>query len=250
MFIAVPNWASFSGPVNNQPQQGLGAVVAQTILGAISGTHQSGSKIIGTRDISLFGKASQFPAHDIGVVEVPFWGGRKIQLAGDRTGNEWTATFISDANLGIRRTFERWQNGIVNHRLNYRSDVADTGTNIGYLGTAIVTQYTSNVPLTPSVGTQIAQTALNFASAPLTNLAAGAGLGFVARAVSSAIKNSLLTTDVAVLRAYRLTGIWPSSVAAIDVAWDQNDSYEEFQVTFRYQWMEIAKPSSDTGDLS
>ncbi|HIA10909.1 MAG TPA: hypothetical protein EYN69_02420 [Flavobacteriales bacterium] len=36
-----------------------------------------------------------------------------------------------------------------------------------------------------------------------------------------------------------LKNAWPSSLAAIDLAWDSNDAIEEFTVTFQYDWWEV-----------
>ena len=38
------------------------------------------------------------------------------------------------------------------------------------------------------------------------------------------------------IRTYRLVGAWPVSVGQIAVAYDNNDSYEEFDVEFAYQY--------------
>jgi hypothetical protein len=37
---------------------------------------------------------------------------------------------------------------------------------------------------------------------------------------------------------YKFTGMWPSDISAIDVAWDSNDQIEEFTVTLNYDWWE------------
>jgi hypothetical protein len=41
-----------------------------------------------------------------------------------------------------------------------------------------------------------------------------------------------------IIKEYDMIGCWPSSVTPIDTTWDQNESIEEFQVTFQYQWWE------------
>lgn len=42
------------------------------------------------------------------------------------------------------------------------------------------------------------------------------------------------------VRSYKFNGIFPSSVAAIDLNWADTDSIEEFQVTFQYDWWEVS----------
>jgi hypothetical protein len=46
--------------------------------------------------------------------------------------------------------------------------------------------------------------------------------------------------DGSILRTYNFNGIFPTSVAAIDVDWDSNDAIEEFSVTFQYDWWNIS----------
>ena len=40
------------------------------------------------------------------------------------------------------------------------------------------------------------------------------------------------------LKRYKFVGLWPQDVSAIDLAWDSNDTIEEFAVTFGYQYWE------------
>lgn len=40
---------------------------------------------------------------------------------------------------------------------------------------------------------------------------------------------------------------WPSSVAAIELGWDQNDAIEEFAVTWQYDYWEITDATTQTG---
>ena len=47
-----------------------------------------------------------------------------------------------------------------------------------------------------------------------------------------------------VLRTYRLVDAWPTSVGAINVAFDSNDALEEFDVEFQYQYLDADKPRS------
>lgn len=56
-------------------------------------------------------KASNLPASTIGMIEVPYFG-RKIKVAGDRTFDDWTCTFINDENFNIRNALEYWSNAM------------------------------------------------------------------------------------------------------------------------------------------
>ena len=43
-----------------------------------------------------------------------------------------------------------------------------------------------------------------------------------------------------ILRVYDFVGIFPTSVAAMDLGWDQGDAIEEFQVTFAYDYWQVS----------
>jgi hypothetical protein len=42
------------------------------------------------------------------------------------------------------------------------------------------------------------------------------------------------------IRTYRFNGIFPSSIANIDLNWGDTDTIEEFQVTFQYDWWDVS----------
>lgn len=42
------------------------------------------------------------------------------------------------------------------------------------------------------------------------------------------------------IREYTFNGIFPTNVAAIETAWETNDTIEEFAVTFNYDWWEVS----------
>ena len=49
-----------------------------------------------------------------------------------------------------------------------------------------------------------------------------------------------------ILRVYDFIGIFPTSIAAIDLGWDQGDAVEEYTVTFQYDYWRVSGGS--TGD--
>ena len=51
-----------------------------------------------------------------------------------------------------------------------------------------------------------------------------------------------------VLRTYRLVDAWPTSVGAINVAFDSNDALEEFDVEFQYQYLDADEPPKLLGN--
>jgi|TARA_A100001015_G_scaffold111609_1_gene123929 hypothetical protein len=64
---------------------------------------------------SFLCKAAQLPSSVIGQIDVPFRG-RQLKVAGDRTFENWTITVINEDGFTVRNSFERWANGINEHR--------------------------------------------------------------------------------------------------------------------------------------
>ena len=64
---------------------------------------------------SFLCKAAQLPSSVIGQIDVPFRG-RQLKVAGDRTFENWTITLINEDGFEVRNSFERWANGINEHR--------------------------------------------------------------------------------------------------------------------------------------
>jgi len=67
--------------------------------------------------INLLCKSAALPASNLGVIEVPFRG-RTVKIAGDRTFDTWTATFVNDKEMKIRAYFEQWLANINSHDAN------------------------------------------------------------------------------------------------------------------------------------
>jgi len=68
-------------------------------------------------------KSAALPASNVGVIEVPFRG-RTVKIAGDRTFDNWSATFINDKEMKIRAYFEEWMKQINTHQAN-TADIID-----------------------------------------------------------------------------------------------------------------------------
>ena len=67
--------------------------------------------------VSYMCKSAALPASNIGVIEVPFRG-RTVKIAGDRTFDNWSATFINDKDFKARSYFEKWLEQINSHQAN------------------------------------------------------------------------------------------------------------------------------------
>jgi hypothetical protein len=83
-------------------------------------------------------KSAALPASNLGVIEVPFRG-RTVKIAGDRTFDTWTATFINDRNFVIRNAMERWMRSINAHEAN-TAELIVPNPNAGYTADIFIQQ--------------------------------------------------------------------------------------------------------------
>ena len=67
--------------------------------------------------VTFMCKSAALPASNVGVIEVPFRG-RTVKIDGDRTFDNWSATFINDKDMKTRSYFEKWLNEINTHKAN------------------------------------------------------------------------------------------------------------------------------------
>lgn len=155
-------------------------------------------------DFSVLCKASQLPASNLGMIDVPFRG-RNFKVAGDRTFDEWSVTVINDESFKLRRIFEDWMNFIGQY-----GDASGATEPNSYMVDAYVKQLTR----TPS---NIRTTGEN------------AGTG-----------NGLITSIPETI--YKFHDIFPTNITAIDLSYDSTNVIEEFSVTFQVQyWTPAAK---------
>jgi len=75
--------------------------------------------------VTFMCKSAALPASNIGTIEVPFRG-RTVKIAGDRTFDNWSATFINDKDMKVRAYFESWLNKINTHQTNTASLIDPT----------------------------------------------------------------------------------------------------------------------------
>lgn len=150
-------------------------------------------------DFSVLCKASQLPASNLGMIDVPFRG-RNFKVAGDRTFDEWSVTVINDENFKLRRVFEDWMNFIGQY-----GDASGATEPNSYMVDAYVKQLTR----TP-------------ANIRTTGAEAGTGGGL-------ALTNNPETI-------YKFHDIFPTSLSAIDLSYDSTNVLEEFTVSFQVQY--------------
>lgn len=142
-------------------------------------------------------KSAALPASNVGVIEVPFRG-RTVKIAGDRTFDNWSATFINDKDMKIRSYFEEWMKDINTHQGNTAEVVSPT-----------------------AYGRDI----------------------LIKQKEKTGAADNLNGKDI---RAYKLWYAFPTSVSAIDLAYDSNDQIEEFSVEFQYSYWTVE--SGDAGN--
>ena len=100
----------------------------------------------GTNDkdlVDILCKSAALPASNLGVIEVPFRG-RTVKIAGDRTFDTWSATFINDEDMKIRAYFEEWLAKINSHENNASPLFRPTSSSEGYMANLSVIQLEKN----------------------------------------------------------------------------------------------------------
>jgi len=157
-------------------------------------------------------KAAALPSSNITPIEIPFRG-RTLKVAGDRTFDTWTITIINDENFRLRTKFEQWMNGI-----NKLTDGSGATAHGSYMGNAVVHQLGRGA---------------NQGRNSTTNSGGGDGSGG--------------RSDVAPLRTYYFSDIFPTEVSEIGLSYDTTDTIEEFTVTFQVQYWVAGSNSTNGG---
>ena len=93
--------------------------------------------------VNILCKSAALPASNLGVIEVPFRG-RTVKIAGDRTFDTWSATFINDEDMKIRAYFEEWLADINSHENNASPLFRPQTTTEGYMANLKVAQLEKN----------------------------------------------------------------------------------------------------------
>lgn len=89
--------------------------------------------------VNILCKSAALPASSVGTIEVPFRG-RTVKIAGDRTFDNWSATFINDKDMKIRGYFEKWLQVINSHQGNTAQLFNPASGNERYTADLFVTQ--------------------------------------------------------------------------------------------------------------
>ncbi len=144
-------------------------------------------------------KAASLPASQVTPVEIPFRG-RILKVAGDRTFETWSTTIINDENFLIRNAFETWMQGI-----SKNSNATGATNPSAYMTYALVHQ-----------------------------LGRGADAGRSSTGASAAVDGSAITP----LKTYTFFDIFPTTISAIDLSYENTDAIEEYSVEFQVQYWE------------
>ena len=67
--------------------------------------------------VNLLCKSTALPGSSLGSIDVPFRG-RTVKIVGDRTFDNWSATFFNDKDMKIRSKFEQWMQQMNTHEGN------------------------------------------------------------------------------------------------------------------------------------
>ena len=161
---------------------------------------------------SFLCKSTSIPQENIGVIEIPFMG-KTLKITGDRTIENWTATFINDEDFNIHRIMSIWSDAVFGNldQLGMRSPSS-------YMGIAEVTQLARDNMQNRLTKTQKKD---NEDALDANHSAYGTALW-------------VGTTDRKIIK-WKMNDIWPTSVSEISLASDSNDTVEEFTVDFAVQ---------------
>jgi len=143
--------------------------------------------------MSYLAKASSLPASTVAKIPVNFRG-RIINVAGDRSFEDWTVTFYNDNDFSIRNKFEEWMHSYMN-------------AHVGNIGPTEPNQYKADMSV------------------------------------------HQLTKDGETAKIYKFVGAFPTSVASIGLDFGTENSIEEFEVTFAYDyWVDSSNNQQSTSE--
>lgn len=155
----------------------------------------------------LYCKSASIPGVLLNFVEVPYQG-HYVSVPTTRYYSDWTVTVINDSKYVLRTILEKWVDAISSK---------------------------SGVPHRAGIGNLIDNVRSIFSL--------GRGLSPNAVKLDEVFKdmwvvqytNAKVPTPMAV---YFLREAFPTNISDIELAWDENDSTEDYRVTFRYAYFE------------
>jgi hypothetical protein len=155
-------------------------------------------------------RATQIPPSTLTTVETTYFG-RTIKFPGVKQYADWTITVINDEDWLIRNALEVWSNAINRPVENVRGQV--NGKQIGF-GSPGESQFKTDAVVTPYS----------------KQSKAGGGGGK--------------------LLEYKLIGLFPTEVAAMDMDWATTDAIQEFTCTFSMDYWVYSNRFGENGELS
>ena len=171
-------------------------------------------------------KSTNIPAETVGVINVPFMG-KDLKLTGDRTVDNWSATFINDEDFAIHKLMSNWSDAIYGN-LN---QMGKRNPN-HYMGTIVVTQLMRETIDNVLTVQEMRDNKTKFGA---LQYATSQGVKPKDQTKQKFIEPS---TDRGSME-WKMYDCWPVSVSAIDLSMDSTDSIEEFTVEFAIQSFEI-----------
>ena len=158
------------------------------------------------RTFNFLCEGTSMPASTVNSIDVPFRG-RTLKVAGDRTIDIWSVSVINDEDFIIRTAFEQWAN-----KISKLDNATGATSPSAYMVDAFVYQ-----------------------------LGRGADVGRFSTRNSTAANESAIPP----LRTYKMYDIWPSSIGAIELSYDQSNTIERFTVDFQVQWWTVGEEGAD-----
>lgn len=143
-------------------------------------------------------RGADLPQSQIGKIEVPYFG-RKIKINGDREYPDWRVRVMNDEDFSVRSALEQWHYAI---------------------NSIIPNVMNPAVALVPG--------------GPGASYKTTAEIRQYIKVGGGGVNND----EDAVIRTYKLEGIFPVLVGDIRVDWDMTNQIEEYQVDFAYDWVE------------
>lgn len=193
-----------------------------------------------TRKLSFLCKVASIPSFSVDPVVVPFQG-REVYTVGTKVFDPFTITVINDEDFYIRKTFEYWV-GAMNGSNSTTKNSGVNSSPSSYQVDGLVKQYSQTSLGPPHIEKNTIKEPAKYENSVLENDVYDRNdpSRFVDRRFSRGSSTSSLKEIAAIpIRVYKFVNMFPINLSAIELSWE-TEKVEEFSVTFRYDYWEIA----------
>lgn len=182
-------------------------------------------------------KTANLPTETVDTIELKYHT-RSIRIPGSRQYQPLTLTFYNTNDYLVLDKFKRWLDKINRWDINQR-DTAEINAQLDIYGSLQLFQYNNN-------GQMSAKDLLNVAVN--TGIAAGerlaSGINPLLGTVGNAIGNQFvrpIDSNNPVIGTYKFNFVYPSSISGLQFSYDDDGTYQTFDVEFQYLHMEFIK---------